>query len=460
LANEVLRGIDDQVLGSLGRPSRGYAAVLVFCGLLILAGLCAYAVQYFVGMGVAGLSIPVAWAVYITNFVFWVGIAHSGTLISAILYLFRTKWRNRINRSAEAMTIFAIMTAGLFPLIHLGRVWVFYWILPYPNWRHLWPNFKSPLVWDVVAVGTYFTVSLLFFYLGLIPDLATARDRTEGPRRRLYAILSLGWTGRYEQWRHYARAYLALAALATPLVISVHSVVSWDFAMSMLPGWHTTIFAPYFVAGATHSGLVMVTVLLIPLRRVLRLERLLRVYEFEQMALLMILTGLIVAYAYAIEAFMSWYSAEKFEWQFTVWRAVRGTYAPLFWIMVFCNVVVPMTFFAKKLRTNLGYLFAAAILINVGMWLERFVIIVCSLAHGFLPSSWGTYAPRTVEVLITLFSFGFFFFLFLSFVKLLPSISMNEMKEQALTHQSLQDRAQAGASLPPPRAVEEREGEF
>lgn len=385
-------------------------------------------------MGLTGLSIPVGWGVYITNFVWWIGIAHSGTLISAILFLFGTRWRNGVSRSAEAMTIFAIMTAGIFPLVHLGRVWVFYWILPYPNTAHLWPNFKSPLVWDVVAVLTYLTVSILFFYLGLIPDLATARDRmTEGPRKRMYTFLSLGWTGRYEQWRHYARAYVALAALVTPLVISVHSIVSWDFAMSVLHGWHTTIFAPYFVAGAIHSGLAMVILLLIPLRKVLHLERILTVYYFEQMALLMILMASIIGYAYAVEHFIDWYSGDKIARQFMIYRAFGSVYSPLFWAMIVLNVFVPMTFFWKKLRTNLTYLLAASILVNIGMWIERFVIIVGSLSHDFLPSSWGLYAPRLVEILVTGMSFGFFFGLYLTFVKLFPAVAMSELKQQALT---------------------------
>lgn len=429
-----LREVDEQVVGSLGKPSLGYLALLGFLILLIVMAAGAYCVQYFVGMGVTGLSIPVGWAVYITNFVFWVGIAHSGTLISAILYLFRTSWRSRINRAAEAMTIFAILTAGLFPLIHLGRVWVFYWILPYPNWRHLWPNFKSPLEWDVIAVTTYLIISLLFFYLGLIPDLATARDQTRpGFRQSLYKFMALGWTGNYEQWRHYARGYLGLACLATPLVISVHSVVSWDFAMSILPGWHTTIFAPYFVAGAIHSGLAMVIILLLPLRKVLRLERLLTIFAFEQMALLMVLTGAIIGYAYAVEAFISWYSGDIFERQYSLWRAM-GTYSPFYWAMVLFNVGTPITFFWKKLRTNTTWLMIASIMVLIGMWLERFVIIVTGLAHGFLPSSWGLYSPSPVEVMITIGAFGFFAFLFLSFVKLFPSIAMNEIKEKALEH--------------------------
>jgi Ni/Fe-hydrogenase subunit HybB-like protein len=431
VANPALKEIDRKVLESLGKPSRNYAIVMAICAVLVLAGAVAYSIQYFVGMGVTGLSVPVGWATYITNFVWWIGIAHSGTLISAILFLFRTRWRSGINRAAEAMTIFAIMTAGLFPLIHLGRVWVFYWIIPYPNTRYLWPNFKSPLVWDVIAVTTYFIVSLLFFYLGLLPDLATARDNTVGRRHNLYRLLALGWTGRFEQWRHYARGYLALAALATPLVISVHSVVSWDFAMSVLPGWHTTIFAPYFVAGAIHQGLAMVMLLFIPLRRVLHLERILIASYFTSMAELMIVTGLIVAYAYLIEAFMSWYSADVFEKQFAVYRAT-GTYGWFFWIMILLNVGVPMTFFSRKLRKNLKWLFIAALLVNVGMWFERFVIIVVSLSHDFLPSSWGNYSPRPVEMLITAGAIGFFLFLILAFVKLFPSIPMSELKEAVI----------------------------
>jgi len=433
LAENALRDIDDQVIASLGKPTKGYLLALAACAFFVVIGLTAFLYQYFIGMGVTGLNVPVSWGVYITNFVFWVGIAHSGTLISAILYLFRTRWRSSVNRSAEAMTVIAVMTAGMFPLIHLGRVWVFYWILPYPNTMYLWPNFKSPLVWDVVAITTYFTVSALFFYVGMIPDLATVRDRSDGWRRKMYSMLSLGWSGKYDQWRHYARVYLALAALATPLVISVHSVVSWDFAMSVLPGWHTTIFAPYFVVGAIHSGLAMVITLLIPLRKILGLQRVITIRHFESMAQLMIFTGLIVAYAYATEAFMSWYSGDTFERQFAVWRAF-GSYSPFFWIMVGFNVYVPMTFFSKRIRISIPWLLTVAILVNIGMWFERFVIIVTSLSHGFLPSSWGLYVPTVIELAITLMSFGFFFFLFLSFVKLFPSVAMFELKEQAIHH--------------------------
>lgn len=423
--------INDEVLQSLERPSLRYWALLGGLFSVFGLGVLAYAVQLMLGMGVANINHPVGWGVYIVNFVFWVGIAHSGTLISAILYLFRVRWRTGVYRAAEAMTVFAVMTAGLFPLVHLGRVWVFFWITPYPNFRHLWPNFKSPLVWDVVAVTTYFTVSSLFFYLGLIPDIAAVRDHATGFRRTVYRILSLGWQNRYEQWRHYARAYVGFACLATPLVISVHSVVSWDFAMSILPGWHTTIFAPYFVAGAIHSGLAMVITLLIPVRKVLKLDRLVTMQHFEGMAKMLVFTGLIMTYSYATEAFTSWYSASNFERAFSHWRAF-GPYGIFFWLMVFCNCVAPMVFFSRRWRRSIPMLLIVSILVNVGMYLERFVLIVTSTAHDFLPSSWGLYAPSLVECTITIAAFGWFFFLFLLFAKHLPAVAISEMKEAAI----------------------------
>ncbi len=429
---EKLRKLDNQVLASLGMPSFGYWMLLGFGLLLMMMGFIAYLFQYFIGMGVTGLSIPVGWATYITNFVWWVGIAHAGTLISAILFLFRTDWRDRINRAAEAMTIFAIMMAGLFPLVHLGRVWVFVWVLPYPNWHHLWPNFKSPLVWDVIAVTTYLTVSTLFFYLGLIPDLATARDRlAPGWRQRLYRVLALGWTGRYSQWRHYARGYLALAALVTPLVISVHSVVSWDFAMSLVKGWHETLFAPYFVAGAIHSGLATVLILLIPLRRALHLENIFTRYTLEQIGVLMIFTASIIGYSYGVESFMSWYSGDTFDRQFSAFRAIGlQPYMPLWWTLIAFNVLAPMVLFKKKWRSNLTVLLIVSILVDVGMWIERFVIIVVSLGHDYLPSEWASYAPRTVEIMVTLFTWGAFTVLYLGFVKLFPSVPLAEAKAE------------------------------
>jgi molybdopterin-containing oxidoreductase family membrane subunit len=362
------------------------------------------------------------------NFVFWVGIAHSGTLISAILYLFRAGWRNPIARAAETMTVFAVCTAGLFPLIHLGRVWLVYYMLPYPNQRQLWPNFQSPLVFDLIAISTYLTVSSLFWYTGLIPDLARIRDSATGIRKKIFTILSLGWTGRFEQWRHYSRGYLFFAALATPLVISVHSVVSWDFALSQVPSWHTTIFAPYFVAGAIHSGLAMVITLMIPLRRIFSCEAIITKDVLENVAKTIILTGLIVGYAYTTEFFIAWYSHNVVEQESFLWRAT-GEYAFGFYIMVVCNVLAPLLFFIKKIRRHLAWLFVISIMVNIGMWFERFVIIAGGVAHDFLPHAWGLYSPTVAEFGIMLGTFCLFFFLYLLFVKHLPSISMTEMKE-------------------------------
>ena len=364
---------------------------------------------------------------YITLFVFWVGIAHSGTLISAILYLFRSGWRTTINRAAEAMTIFAVMTAGLFPLVHLGRVWYFYWLMPYPSQRMIWPDFRSPLVLDVFAVGTYFTISLIFWYTGLIPDLAALRDKFRGWKSKLYGLLSLGWEGSVREWRHYRRAYLIMAGIATPLVLSVHSVVSWDFALAIVPGWHSTIFAPYFVAGAIFSGVAMVITLMVGLRWAFGLEAYVTEYHFENMAKLMLLTSLIVGYAYAVEYFLAYYSADPIEQQTFLWRA-RGAYAGPFWIMVFCNVVVPQAFWIKKVRTSIWMIFFLCILVNIGMWFERFVIVVSSLANDFLPSSWDYYTPTFVDLGMLAGSFGIFLTLFLLFCRYLPMIAMAEVK--------------------------------
>jgi molybdopterin-containing oxidoreductase family membrane subunit len=360
--------------------------------------------------------------------VFWVGIAHSGTLISAILHLFRANWRNPIARAAETMTVFAVMIAGLFPFIHLGRVWMVYYMLPYPNQRTLWPNFQSPLMFDVIAISTYLTVSTLFWYTGMLPDLATVRDRATGVRKRVFTVLSLGWTGAHEQWRHYGRAYLFFAALATPLVISVHSVVSWDFALGVIPGWHTTIFAPYFVAGAIHSGLAMVLTLMIPLRKIFRYERFITMEVLENVAKTIIFTGLIVGFAYGTEYFIAWYSHNSVEMETFRWRAL-GNYSVQFWIMVICNTTIPLLFFFRRIRTSVPWLFGISIIVNIGMWFERFVIIAGSVGHDFLPHAWGLYAPTGVEYGIMLGSFCLFFFLFVLFVKHLPSVSMTELKE-------------------------------
>ncbi|MDY0042810.1 MAG: NrfD/PsrC family molybdoenzyme membrane anchor subunit, partial [Desulforhabdus sp.] len=333
--------IDDKILATLSPPGKLYYLMLAGCATGILIGLACWGYQIATGLGVAGILHPVMWGTYLINFVFWVGIAHSGTLISAILYLFKARWRTPLARSAEAMTVFAVSTAGLFPLIHLGRVWIVYWILPYPNQRNLWPNFQSPLVFDVIAISTYLTVSLLFWYTGLIPDLATVRDRASGIRRKIYGILSLGWTGSDREWNHHGTAYLLFAALATPLVISVHSVVSWDFALGIAPGWHSTIFAPYFVAGAIHSGLAMVLTLLIPLRRIFKLENILTMHIFENVAKTIVFTGLIMGYSYLTESFISWYSGNATEWAIFHWRAT-GPYAFLFWMMVAFNSIAPL----------------------------------------------------------------------------------------------------------------------
>jgi len=420
--------VHERILAALAPPGKRYYLLLLACLGGILAGAFCWAYQIQRGMGVAGIAHPVNWGTYLVNFVFWVGIAHSGTLISAILFLFRASWRTPIARSAEAMTVFAIATAGLFPFIHLGRVWIVYWIMPYPNQRDLWPNFQSPLVFDVIAISTYLIVSALFWYTGLIPDLAAARDSFRGFRKKIYGFFSLGWTGSHRQWRHYGMAYLLFAALATPLVVSVHSVVSWDFALSIMPGWHSTIFAPYFVAGAIHSGLAMVLTLLIPIRRIFAFEAFITVRILENIAKVIILTGLIVGYAYLVEYFIAWYSGNRAEWDTFIWRAI-GRYAPYFWIMLVCNTIIPLAYFFKSIRTNLACLFIIALLINVGMYFERYVIIISSAAHDYIPYAWGLYAPSLIEFGILAGSFSLFFFLFLLFLKFLPSVSITEMKE-------------------------------
>jgi molybdopterin-containing oxidoreductase family membrane subunit len=420
--------IDRTVLATLQPPERGYWVIIMVLIMGVLVGVACWAYQIYVGIGAGGQNHPVGWGTYIINFVFWVGIAHSGTLISAILHLMRAGWRNPIARAAETMTVFAVSIAGLFPMIHVGRVWVVYYMLPYPNQRNLWPNFQSPLVFDMVAITTYLIVSSLFWYTGLVPDLATVRDKATGLRKKIFTVLSLGWTGKHEQWRHYTRGYLFFAALATPLVVSVHSVVSWDFALGVVPGWHSTIFAPYFVAGAIHSGLGMVLTLMIPLRRIFRFERIVTISVLENIAKTIIFTGLIVGYAYVVEYFLAWYSHNVVEMEAFRWRAF-GDFSLEFWIMVVCNSIIPLLFFFKKIRTSIRWLLGISILVNIGMWYERFVIIIGGVAHDFIPHAWGLYAPSAVELGIMLGSFSLFFLLFLLFAKHLPSVSMTEMKE-------------------------------
>jgi Ni/Fe-hydrogenase subunit HybB-like protein len=420
--------VNQKILETLSRPRKFYYFVVAFLILGVLCGAACWVYQITMGLGVAGFVHPIFWILYLVNFVFWIGIAHSGTLISAVLYLFRAKWRTAIARSAEAMTIFAVMIAALFPLIHLGRPWIFYWLIPYPNQRTLWPNFQSPLVFDFLAVSTYFIVSLLFWYVGLIPDLAVIRDRANGIRRRIFGFFSLGWIGSHNQWHHYGTTYLLLAGLATPLVVSVHSVVSWDFALCVIPGYHSTIFAPYFVAGAIHSGLAMVLTLLIPLRTMLRFEEIITIKDLESIAKTLLLTALFIGYSYIVEQFMSWYGGNQFEQDIFIFRVI-GQYSFMFWLMVLCNAIAPLFFFFKKVRTNLKSLFGIAIIINIGMWTERFVIIIGSMAQDFIPYQWDFYSPKWVEITITVGSFCLFFLLFLLFVKLLPSVSIAEIKE-------------------------------
>ena len=380
------------------------------------------------GTGVWGNNNPVAWGFPIVNFVFWVGIGHAGTLISAILFLFRQNWRTSINRFAEAMTIFAVVCAGSFPALHVGRPWLAYWLFPIPNQMDMWPQFRSPLLWDVFAVNTYATVSLLFWYVGMIPDLATLRDKCKNKIGQfLYGLFSLGWTGSSRHWHRYERAYLLLAALATPLVLSVHSVVSFDFATSQLPGWHTTIFPPYFVAGAVFGGFAMVVTLAVPARQFFGLKNYITMRHLENMNKIILATGMIVSYAYMIEFFTAWYSGHHYE-QFVFLNRPFGPMSWAFWIMFTCNVVSPQFFWFKKCRTSLPIMMCVAMCVNVGMWFERFVITVTSLHRDFLPSSWETFTPTRIDILMFIGSFGLFFTLFLLFCRFLPVIAMAEIK--------------------------------
>ena len=421
--------VERDVLAGMQKPGVAYWLSLLVALTCFGIGMACWGWQIYSGMHVSGKNNPVGWYMYITDFVFWVGIAHSGTLISAILFLFRAKFRKAFNRSAEAMTVIAVMTAGLFPLIHLGRVWFFYWLMPYPNQRLLWVNFRSPLVWDVFAVSTYLTVSATFFYVGMIPDLAICRRLVTGPRQWLYRILALGWNGTGRQWLHFDRLYMFLAAFATPLVISVHSVVSWDFAMSVIPGWHTTIFAPYFVAGAIFSGCAMVITLVVPMRKFMHLEEYITVNHFEALAKVLLFTSLIVSYAYILEFLMAAYSGNLFELAHFKFR-MFGNFREAYWLMVFCNVLLPLTLFVRKLRRNIPYLVVLSLFVNVGMWLERFIIIVTGLAHDFDPYAWGNPNLSWIAIGISVGSFGMFFSFFLVFVKMLPVVAIAELKEE------------------------------
>jgi molybdopterin-containing oxidoreductase family membrane subunit len=426
------RSITDKLTGLVLTPYTPLSWFgVIFVGLNLLLGLTVALVYLlFKGIGIWGNNAPVGWAFDIINFVWWIGIGHAGTLISAILLLFKQDWRTSINRFAEAMTLFAVACAAIFPIFHTGRPWLAaYWLFPYPNTMTLWPNFRSPLIWDVFAVTTYASVSAIFWFVGLIPDLATFRDRAVSPvLKRVYGIAALGWRGSAKHWYRYETAYLLLAGLSTPLVLSVHTVVSFDFAVSVLPGWHATIFPPYFVAGAIYAGFAMVLTLAIPLRAMFRLHDFITMHHLENMAKITLITGLIVVYGYACEAFFGWYSGNEYERFMLKNRVYYGPYAWSYWALLLCNFIVPQILWSKRLRRNLVALFTVAMFVNVGMWLERFVIIVTSLHRDFLPSSWDMYYPTIWDFTTLAGTIGLFITLMFLFVRVLPMISIFEMR--------------------------------
>ncbi len=421
--------ITEKVCGIIEAPTPRWWWIAFACA-VSLAGLTVFGLTYLVstGIGVWGLAHPVNWGWAIINFVFWIGIGHAGTLISAILCLLKQQWRTSINRAAEAMTIFAVCCAGIYPVFHVGRVWMAWFLFPIPTYNSIWPQFRSPLEWDVFAVSTYGTVSVLFWYMGMIPDLATVRDRAKTPLRRyFYGIFAMGWRGATNHWRNYEMAYLLLAGLSTPLVLSVHTIVSFDFAVAQLPGWHTTIFPPYFVAGAIFSGFGMVLTLMIPVRKIYKLEELITQYHINCMCKICLATGTIVGYAYMMEFFIAWYSANPYEGFAFINRAF-GQYAWAYWIMISCNVISPQLFWFRAIRENIWLVWTICLFINLGMWFERFVIIVTSLANDFLPSSWGYYTPTWVDMITFAGTFGVFSTLFLLFLRFLPLMAFAEIK--------------------------------
>ena len=424
-----LRQIDEDIIKPLNtKPDKKFYIAISFTLFLTLIGAIGLGVSFYKGTGMWGNNNPVGWGLPIVNFVFWVGIGHAGTLISAILFLFRQKWRTGIARFAEGMTIFAVMTAGIFPVIHTGRPWLAHYLLPYPNQHSLWVNFTSPLLWDVFAVSTYLTVSAIFWYVGLIPDFAVLREKaTNKIKKVIYSVFSLGWRNSNRHWQHYEMVYLILAGFATPLVLSVHTIVSFDFAVSILPGWHTTIFPPYFVAGAVFSGFAMVQNVLIFIRKIFNYEYIITVDTLERMNKIIMATGMMVGYAYSIEFFMAWYSWVQPE-QFAFINRAFGPYAWAYWIMVSCNVIFPQLFWIKKIRRSIPIMFVIAVFVNVGMWFERFVITVTSLSRDYLPSSWAYYSPTLTDMAILIGSFGFFFTFLLLFTKSLPVVSIAEVK--------------------------------
>lgn len=430
LNNRNYSWITNKIAGVIENPQPKLWWVLFFpCVLLTMVMAGCFTFLIATGVGVWGPNNPAAWGWDITNFVFWIGIGHAGTLISAILYLTRQKWRTAVNRSAEAMTLFAVMCAGLFPALHVGRVWMAWFLAPVPNSNAIWQNFKSPLLWDVFAVSTYFTVSVIFWFLGLVPDLATMRDRCKnGVRKLLYGLFALGWRGGNRQWRHYEIAYMLLAALSTPLVLSVHTVVSFDFATSIVPGWHTTIFPPYFVAGAIFGGFAMVLTLMIPVRKLYGLQDLFTMKHIDNMSKIIVLTGTIVGYAYLMELFVAWYSGSMYEFDAFMLRIFDGPYTAYYYAMFFCNVIAPQAFWFKACRQNLWVVMAVCMCVNAGMWYERFVIIVTTLTRDFLPGAWDMYHPSWVEIWSFIGTFGFFLMLFLLFIRFLPVIAIGEIK--------------------------------
>jgi Ni/Fe-hydrogenase subunit HybB-like protein len=414
----------------LTRPL-GIGWLLGFAFLFGIVMVLNLAIGYLIvkGTGIWGINIPIGWGFAIVNFVWWIGIGHAGTLISAILFLLNQKWRTSINRFAEAMTLFAVACAGLFPLIHTGRPWMAYYMFPYPSTMGIWPQFRSPLIWDVFAVSTYGTVSLLFWFVGLLPDLATLRDRAKSRwQQMIFGMLSMGWRGSARHWHRYQSAYLLLAGLATPLVLSVHTVVSFDFATGIVPGWHTTIFPPYFVAGAIYSGFAMVLTLAIPMRKAYGMEGFITLRHLEQMAKVMLATGLIVAYGYFIEFFMAFYSGNKFD-VFLAKQRLHGPYAPFYYALILCNILTPQLLWFKKVRRNIAALFVMSLIINTGMWLERFVIVVISLTRDFMPSAWGRYSPTVWDYATFVGTLGLFTMLIFLFVRGLPAIAISEMRE-------------------------------
>jgi len=424
-------GVSDQISDVVLKRPLGYGWVLgfavVFAGTMLLTTAIGYLLVH--GVGIWGIDIPVAWGFAIVNFVWWIGIGHAGTFISAMLFLMRQDWRTSINRFAEAMTLFAVACAGLFPLLHLGRIQFFYWLIPYPNTMYLWPQFRSPLVWDVFAVSTYGTVSLMFWYIGLVPDLATMRDRAKNPIAwAFFGILSLGWRGASRHWEHHQKAYLLLAGMAAPLVVSVHSIVGTDFAAAQLPGWHSTIFPPYFVAGAIFSGFAMVLTLVIPVRAIYGLQNFITDRHIDNCCKLLLVTSLLVCYGYCSEWYMAWYSGDPNE-TYVALNRFLGPYAPLYWTMLFCNCIAPQLLWFRRVRRTIWLVFILSLLINIGMWLERFIIIITSLHRDFIVSSWGMYTPTFWDWATFIGTIGMFLTLIFIFVRILPAISIFEVRE-------------------------------